>query len=167
MSEDPVPYNAAPAGGYRDPEGLAWAGQPGQIVNWQIIAAATVAAAILAVFVPWPYTPVAALPLPAIGWFYLVVRCIRYELTSQRLRIASGVFTRRVEEIELYRIEDTGAVAPLAYRLVGRGNVYALTSDRTAPVAVLEAIPEHEAVRRQLRELVEAARRAKGVRLIE
>lgn len=152
--------------GFAEAEGPAWRAAPGQIANWRAFALAG-ALVLGALALPWPFAGLAVLPAAWAGWRYLVVRCTAYELTSQRLRIAWGVFTRRVEEIELYRVEDSGAVAPLAYRLVGRGNVYALTSDRSAPAALLEAVRDHEAGRLRLRELVEAARAAKGVHLIE
>lgn len=166
---DDIPHPGHPhnAPGYQGDEGTVWEGQPGQITNWIAFAACLIACAVIVVFVPWPYTPVAAAPLAAIVWFYVSVRVTVYQLSNQRLRVAWGVLTRRVEEIELYRIEDTGTVAPLIYRMAGRGNAFVVTSDRTAPVVVLEAIKNHEGVRRQIRELVEAARRAKGVRLIE
>lgn len=160
------------APGFDKREGPAWSGKPGQIANWRAFALSGVLilgalALPIAFNLPSLFLAVAVVPVLYGAWAYLVIRCTAYEVSSQRLRIASGVLNRYVEEIELYRIEDSGAFAPLVYRLVGRGNAFVVTSDRTASVAMLEAIPDFEPVRRQLRELVEAARTAKGVRVIE
>ena len=44
------------------------------------------------------------------GWcvaVWLFRRSIRYELTDQRLKVRSGIFSRREDEIELFRVRDT------------------------------------------------------------
>lgn len=159
----------APAPGYLDDEHMVWTGRPGQITNWRVYFTMTVAMALLLVFVPRPYTLVGLAPLLIAGWYWLTVRCSRWELTSQRLRLRlrAGILTRRIEEIELYRVVDSSMTAPLVYRLVGRGNLAVVTTDQTAQRANLYGIADAEGVRNKLRHSVEAARRAKGVRFVE
>lgn len=164
MSEESPPYVAGQAAG---PDGLVWSARPHQIINAPIYAAAVIAAVVLAIALPWPWSAAAAVcALPA-GWYYLVGRCTRYEVTAKELRVRHGVFTRRVEEVQLYRVLDTAAAAPLLYRLLGLGNIDVWSNDRTSPLLRLVALADHEPKRRQLRELVERARRAKGTRFIE
>ena len=38
---------------------------------------------------------------------YLETRFTRFEITSERIRITTGVLSRRMEELELYRVKDT------------------------------------------------------------
>lgn len=108
-----------------------------------------------------------AVPLLYAGWTWLATRLIRYELTTQRLRVRTGVVSHRTDEVELYRVKDFTLEEPWLYRLTGTGNVILETSDRTTPRVVLEAIPRPHALRDALRDTVEHIRVAKGVRGID
>lgn len=70
----------------------------------------------------------------------LRVYCIRYEITSEELRHYSGIFRRKHEYVELYRVKDYRVERPLVYRLFGLGNLIIYTSDKTTPIFRLDAI---------------------------
>ncbi|WP_413621503.1 PH domain-containing protein [Klebsiella quasipneumoniae] len=55
-------------------------------------------------------------PVVIIIWRYLVVHCIRYEITTERIRFYRGVLNRKMDETELYRVRDYSIRRPL-YRL--------------------------------------------------
>ena len=96
---------------------------------------------------------------------YQIVRvyCIRYEITSEELRHYSGVFLRKHEYVELYRVKDYKIEKPLIYRIFGLGNLTIYTSDKTTPVFHLVAIRDPEEKYKILRGLVELNRREKHV----
>ena len=100
-------------------------------------------------------------------WKWLEVRCRRYELTTQRLKFTEGVFNKKTDEIELYRIKDTALVEPFWLRMFSKGNVVLLTSDHSTPELVIDAIADAEQVREKLRVQVEAVRDTKRVREID
>ena len=131
-----------------------WTGRTSQWVNLDVFIAC-------AIFC-WLVVPI----FVAI-WRYLLIRNQRYELTDQRLRIYRGVLSRRVDEIELYRVKDSRFEQSFFMRLVGLGNVLLMTSDVLNPGAVIVAIPDARQVREQLRNLVESRRAARGVRMTE
>ncbi|WP_123659404.1 PH domain-containing protein [Salinisphaera japonica] len=162
-----IPDGSKAAPGTVEDEQIIWSTGPGQIVNFHIYIIASIAAAIPGVLAPWPWVALAIVPVVIAGVYAWSVQAIRYELTHERLRQSWGVLTRRGEEIELYRVEDTSPTAPLLYRLNGRGNVDVLSTDRSAATLTLRAIKDHESIRNTIRERVEAMRRAKGVRLVE
>ncbi|KYZ87783.1 PH domain-containing protein [Alloalcanivorax xenomutans] len=146
---------------------LIWTARPSQWLNAPTFFVVAVTVPLSVVGLPWPFSMVGLVfVLPAL-WSYLVVRCTRYTLTARHLRIEFGVLTRHTEEVELYRIEDTGLASPFFLRLVGLGNLYVLGSDRSTPCIHLQALTDTESKRQRLRDQVEAARRAKGVRVIE
>jgi len=148
-------------------DALIWTARPSQWLNAPTFFVVAMAVPLSAVGLPWPFSMVGLVfVLPAL-WSYLVVRCTRYTLTARHLRIEFGVLTRHTEEVELYRIEDTGLASPFFLRLVGLGNLYVLGSDRSTPRINLQALTNTESKRQQLRDQVEAARVAKGVRVIE
>ncbi|MCE7510992.1 PH domain-containing protein [Alloalcanivorax xenomutans] len=146
---------------------VIWTARPSQWLNVPTFFVVAMAVPLSVVGLPWPFSMVGLVfVLPAL-WSYLVVRCTRYTLTARHLRIEFGVLTRHTEEVELYRIEDTGLSAPFFLRLMGLGNLYVLGSDRSTPRINLQALTDTESKRQQLRDQVEAARVAKGVRVIE
>ncbi len=93
----------------------------------------------------------------------LKVFCTSYEVDPEELRQSSGIFRRKHEFIELYRIKDYKIEKPLIYRLFGMGNLTIYTSDKTTPVFHLYAIRNPEEKQIILRGLVELNRREKHV----
>ncbi len=110
-----------------------------------------------------------ALIIPAVMWLmrWWVTKCTFYELTSQRLRIRSGILNKRVDELELYRVKDYSMEQPFLLRLVGLGNLNMITSDATTPNVAIRAIPGIEQVREKLRTTVQAERDRKRVRELD
>lgn len=100
-------------------------------------------------------------------WKWIIVRSRVYELTTQRIRVTTGILNKRTEEMELYRVKDYSLVEPFTYRLFGVGNIDILTYDTTTPRLHLEAIPKPSQIREQFRTYVEACRTQKGVHLRE
>jgi uncharacterized membrane protein YdbT with pleckstrin-like domain len=98
-----------------------------------------------------------------LAYHILRVYCIRYEIDTEELRHYSGVFRRKHEFIENYRIKDYRIERPLIYRLFGLGNLIIYTSDKTTPVFRLDAIRDPEEKYKILRGLVEISRREKHV----
>ena len=131
-----------------------WTGSPSQIVN-------------LPVFVLCTLLFFLVVPVFVAIWKWLVVHYIRYELTSERLRIRHGVLNKEYEELELYRVRDYRIEQPLYLRLFSLGNVTITSSDTSHPIVVLRAIRESEHVREQLRRYVEECRARKRVRTLD
>ena len=90
-----------------------------------------------------------------------------YQLTTQRLRIRRGILTRRLDELELYRVKDYVLEQPLLLRLVGLGNLTLVSSDATTPTVILQAIAGAEGVRELLRNAVQTERDRKRVRELD
>jgi uncharacterized membrane protein YdbT with pleckstrin-like domain len=151
-------------------ESTLWKGSPSQ---WLNLGSFTTAAALaigiivgVAYFPDWIVIGSVAFvaPLLYVTWRYLVVRCQVYELTSQRLRITTGVINQQIDEIELYRVKDTLTIRTWWMRLTGLATIAMQTSDRTIPHLLIPAIRNGVDLREQLRKQVEAQRDAKRVR---
>lgn len=91
----------------------------------------------------------------------------RIVITTERVRITTGVFSKRTEELELYRVRDLTFVAPFRLRLFGCGNLILNTSDSSTPVVTLEGIPADTELRDGLRAAVERCRDRKRARVAE
>lgn len=114
-----------------------------------------------------PLYALAPIPLAWAVWRYLVVRTRIYELTSERLRITSGVFNQTVDEVELYRVKDTLMLRPWWMRLIGLSTVVLETSDRSLPNVEIPALPKGSEFREILRKQVELQRDKKRVRELD
>ena len=135
-------------------ESIAWSGTPSQWTNAHIF--------LIAVLLCWLIVPI----FWAI-WRFVVVRCTRYELTTQRLRLITGVFNKSVDELELYRVRDTTLVQPFIQRLVNLGSIIVISADATDPTLTIRAVSGPREVREQLRALVERRRRVTRARNLE
>lgn len=136
--------------GRRKPETPVWSGTPSQWSN-----------------LPWFLACVLIIPIPVALWKYIQTRMTHIRITTQRLQIETGVFSRQLEEVELYRVKDTTLEQTLLQRLVGLGTVRLMTSDESSPVVLLKHLPQSREVREIVRTQVEAARRARGVRELD
>ena len=99
--------------------------------------------------------------------YYLQTRCKVFELTTQRLKITSGVFTKVTETLELYRVKDIETRQSFLSRLVGIENIQMNTSDASSPFVLIEAVPSSVGFADKLRNQVEIIRQQKRVREID
>src|SRR5262245_31450568 len=98
---------------------------------------------------------------------YFQTKCKVFELTTQRFKITSGVFTKTTETLELYRVKDIETRQPFLSRLVGIVNVQMTTSDASSPTVLIDAVPSSVGFADQLRNQVEIIRQQKRVREID
>ncbi len=109
------------------------------------------------------------IPIPWAIWKYIETKSNRYELTSQRFRLTTGVFSKQSHELELYRVKDTTFTQSFFQRMFGLATIGMITSDATTPEIIIESIPYEEAksLREKLRSAVEEVRERKRVREVD
>lgn len=98
---------------------------------------------------------------------YLQTKNKIYELTTERLKITEGIFSKVTDTLELYRVKDLETRQPFLYRMFGVENVQMNTSDTSSPSIFIEAIPSAVGLGDKIRNQVEAIRAQKGVREID
>jgi len=98
---------------------------------------------------------------------YLQTKNKVYELTTERLKITEGTFSKVTDTLELYRVKDLETRQPFLYRMFGVENVQMNTSDTSSPFIFIEAIPSAVSLGDKIRNQVEAIRAQKGVREID
>jgi uncharacterized membrane protein YdbT with pleckstrin-like domain len=98
---------------------------------------------------------------------YLQTKNKIYELTTERMKISEGVFSKVTDTLELYRVKDLETRQPFLYRLVGIENVRLNTSDASSPSVLVHAIPRAVGLGDKIRNQVEIIRQQKGVREID
>lgn len=92
-----------------------------------------------------------------------------YELTDQRLIIRTGIFNKKTDEIELYRVKDVTVAYSLINQWADIGAISITSSDPTTQggTLVLRDIPRARAIREELRTLVDQARQTRRVRELD
>jgi len=110
---------------------------------------------------------VLVVPIPWAVARYLQTKNKVYELTSERLKITQGVFSKATSTVELYRVKDIEVRQPFWYRMLGLENLHVTTSDISSPFLLLDAIAVTAGLPDKLRNQVEAIRVQKRVREID
>jgi uncharacterized membrane protein YdbT with pleckstrin-like domain len=145
-------------------------GSPSQWVNSRVFFLSGVIAVVDVVvavkFSPW-FGLLLLVPAAWAGGCWLQLRSRVYEITTERIRVSSGILTRRTDDLELYRVEDITLVEPLSLRLFGLGNLELTTNDTSTPRLVLPALRGVKLLREDLRRAVEERREKKRVRVTE
>ena len=149
MNEDTTGNAPAPTA-----EQVIWTGSSSQVRNLHIY---LLCALLCFLIVPIIYA--------IVKWIQL--RCRVYELTTQRIRIRQGVFSKRTDELELYRVKDSTVLEPFWQRLFGLGNIVITTNEEANPTITLEALPNASETREKLRAAIEECRDRKRVRIAE
>jgi membrane protein YdbS with pleckstrin-like domain len=147
-STDPAPDTPTvkPAG----PEEVVWTGSPSQWLNFW-----------------WYVSCILLIPIPIAIWKFLELRATDFTVTSQRIKLESGVLSKTYDQVELYRVKDTILTRSLLQRILGLGSIKMLTSDPSQPELTIPSIPNSENVREMIRQNVERMRRLRGVRELD
>jgi uncharacterized membrane protein YdbT with pleckstrin-like domain len=112
--------------------------------------------------------------LVGVGLIIVLIKWIEnllatYEMTEDRLIIRRGIFTKSIDEIELYRVKDIRIDFSLINQWANIGTITVLSSDETTRDAPLVIPHVEDAQRRRetLRKLVDTARQKRRVREID
>lgn len=108
-----------------------------------------------------------ALGLLMVLWVWIKKKSHRYRLSNQRLFVTYGWLSKKVNELELYRVEDVRVEQGVLQRLLGYGTITVLANDDTTPQVDLTGIARPVAVKEVIRTQYRAARKREGVRPTE
>lgn len=129
-------------------EEIVWTGRPSHWSNFGM----HLAAALLVIPIPWSL------------WKCLALQSSRIVLTTQRLRIETGVLSKRVQEVELYRVRDTAITQSWWQAMLAIGDVVVETIDTTTSRVRPRHLRNFLEVREQIQAQVESVRRVLRIR---
>lgn len=115
-------------------------------------------------FIAWCWLDVAAVCMIPLIYCKRVFNS--YTLTDKRLIIVSGILTKHVDEIELFRIVDSTATQSLIDTWVDLGTIQIVSEDMTGTV-YMRKVPRPNLLRENLRNAYMAARNEKGTLIME
>jgi uncharacterized membrane protein YdbT with pleckstrin-like domain len=101
-------------------------------------------------------------------YFFVQSRATHYKVTTRRVLAERGLLSKRMEQVDAYRIKDFVVERPFGQRLLGTGNLLLHTMDATAPTLELRGLAtDVVALYERLRAATEADRARRGVRLLD
>lgn len=135
-------------------EQTVWSGTPSQVIN--------LGTYVLCILFFW-----LVIPAFVLLWKWLVIRNTKYELTTERLRLRTGVFIKKTQDLELYRVRDYAIEQPFIFRFFSISNLALETADSSHPTLRIMAVPNAEVLLDDIRKHVEAMRQKRGVRTLD
>ena len=114
--------------------------------------------------VPWW----AFLALAFIGCCFVLVpliqsKTIRYRVSNYRIDYERGLFSKDIDTLELWHVEDVRFHQSFIDRLLGVGNITVVSHDETMPMLVMHDIPHSRELFEQLKQRIIAVKRSRGV----
>lgn len=98
-------------------------------------------------------TAVVVIRLMVLAWQLFVLKSHHYRITSQRIVIESGVFSKHIEEVDIRTVADLEFRQSLLERILAIGDITLISSDRSTNRIRLQGLARP----RDLRELVRDA----------
>ncbi len=91
-----------------------------------------------------------------------------YRVTSRRIVVETGVLSKRLEQIDLYRVNDYTVERPFLQRIMGSGNLLLRTFDRNTPnLDISDIKTDVVALYERVRAATEADKAHRGVRMVD
>jgi uncharacterized membrane protein YdbT with pleckstrin-like domain len=91
-----------------------------------------------------------------------------YRVTTRRVVVETGVLSKRLEQVDLYRISDYAVDRPFMQRLLGTGNLMLTTLDKSSPEIGLRGLKtDVVALYERLRVATEAEKQRRAVRVVD
>jgi uncharacterized membrane protein YdbT with pleckstrin-like domain len=101
-----------------------------------------------------------------VAWFQ--TRGLSYRITSQRVVIEQGVFSKRMEQLDLYRVVDYVVERPFGQRLMGTGNIILEAMDKTTPeIRIVGIKTDVMRLYEKLRYATEQEKKKRNVRVLD
>jgi len=93
---------------------------------------------------------------------FIYNRHINYLITTEYIRISQGIFLKRIDQLEMYRIKDYVMTQPFSLQLFGLMDLLIKSTDPENPVIWLRGIPESDIID-TIRDRVQEARKHNNI----
>jgi uncharacterized membrane protein YdbT with pleckstrin-like domain len=96
--------------------------------------------------------------------YLLRSKSISYEITTQRIKIETGLLSKEKQNLELFRVDHVSVEKPLGMRMLGQGCIRLVTSDQSESHVLLYGLPGFEKLAEQIRDYSLKERERRGIR---
>jgi len=120
----------------------------------------------------WSYVGAGVLSVVVVGLIWLGVlhwkrKSLRYKITERTIDYEDGLMSRRIETLQLWRVNDLDFRQSLLDRMLGVAEIRVFTTDATDPELVLRGLPASREVFEELKNAAELARQQRVLGLVQ
>jgi uncharacterized membrane protein YdbT with pleckstrin-like domain len=120
----------------------------------------------------WSYVFAIILAPVLVGLIWLLVLHLRkksshYKISDRTIDYESGVFSKKIETLQLWRVQDIDFSQSFFERLLGVARIHVVTKDVTDPSLVLKGLPASREVFDKLKDAADIARQQRVVGVVE
>lgn len=120
----------------------------------------------------WSYVLAGVLSLVLVGLIWLLTlelrrKGMRYKLTGRTIDFESGVFSKRIETVQLWRVQDIDFQQSFMDRVFGVANIHITTTDRSTPEIDLRGLPASREVFERLKDAADLARQQRVLGVVD
>jgi uncharacterized membrane protein YdbT with pleckstrin-like domain len=120
----------------------------------------------------WSYVGAGILSLVVVGLVWLGIlhwkrKSLRYKITERTIDYEAGIFSRRVETLQLWRVHDLDLRQSFMDRLLGVAEIRIFTKDTSDPELVLRGLPASREIFEALKNAAELSRQQRVVGLVQ
>jgi membrane protein YdbS with pleckstrin-like domain len=120
----------------------------------------------------WSYAAAAVLSLALVGLLWMLFlnlrrKSRRYRLTDRTIDYEVGILSKRVETMQLWRVQDLDFRQSVLERMLGVATIHIMTKDATDPVIELRGLPASREIFDRLKDACDLARQQRVVGVVE
>jgi membrane protein YdbS with pleckstrin-like domain len=105
--------------------------------------------------------------LLAVPFLQLARKSTKYRITDRNIDCESGVFSKRIETLQLWRVRDLDFRQTFWDRLLGVARIHVFTTDVTDKELILVGLPASREIFDRLKDAAELARQQRVVGMVE
>jgi len=94
---------------------------------------------------------------------FLWAKTVRYRIGNYRIDFERGIFSKSIDTLELWHVDDLSFHQSFLARLFGVGTITVMSNDNTTPQLNLRGLPNPRSLFETLRQRVIAVKRQRGV----
>jgi membrane protein YdbS with pleckstrin-like domain len=120
----------------------------------------------------WSYLAASALAVVVVGLFwlgYLRLRrqSLRYKITDRTIDYEVGFISRRIETLQLWRVQDIDFRQSAFERMLGIARIYVFTKDVSDPELILRGLPASREIFDRLKDAADLARQQRVLGVVQ
>ena len=119
--------------------------------------------AFLGEYIVYTFFSLCLIGVPLLMYRYLRTVTTCWEITTERIESHTGILSKNIESLEMWRIVDVRFTQTILDRILGEANVVLSTTDQSTPELILRGLPRPLLIYQQLKKASTAARVKHGV----
>ena len=113
---------------------------------------------------PWPvHVALWVGATVALLWPWILSKTIKFRISNYRIDFERGIFTKRIDTLELWHVDDIRFYQSFIDRILNVGTIAIISGDRTTPEMPIRGIPNPRPIFETLKQRIISVKRQRGV----